>query len=57
MTMFNYVFLYTGRDQAGTNLNAVFEAFSEKMAIIKQREANFKEHQHVIIIFTDGSFI
>lgn len=44
------------RDQAGTNLNAVFEAFSEKMAIIKQREANFKEHQHVIIIFTDGGY-
>uniref|UniRef100_A0A3B3ZNK1 C3/C5 convertase n=1 Tax=Periophthalmus magnuspinnatus TaxID=409849 RepID=A0A3B3ZNK1_9GOBI len=40
----------------GTNLNEVFQKFQEKMAIIKQRQANFKEHQHVIIVFTDGGY-
>uniref|UniRef100_A0A3B3ZMK7 C3/C5 convertase n=1 Tax=Periophthalmus magnuspinnatus TaxID=409849 RepID=A0A3B3ZMK7_9GOBI len=44
------------QNQAGTNLNEVFQKFQEKMAIIKQRQANFKEHQHVIIVFTDGGY-
>ncbi|KAJ0062056.1 hypothetical protein NL108_015258 [Boleophthalmus pectinirostris] len=43
-------------NQAGTNLNAVFEKIREKMAIIKQRQPNFIEHQHVIIVFTDGGY-
>lgn len=40
----------------GTNLNLVFEEFLEKMALIKIRagEENFKEHRHVVIVFTDG---
>lgn len=39
----------------GTNLNLVFEEFLEKMALIKIRAGeNFKEHRHVIIVFTDG---
>lgn len=39
----------------GTNLNLVFEEFLEKMALIKfQAGENFKEHRHVIIVFTDG---
>lgn len=39
----------------GTNLNLVFEKFLEKMALIKIRAGeNFKEHRHVVIVFTDG---
>uniref|UniRef100_A0A669EIE7 C3/C5 convertase n=1 Tax=Oreochromis niloticus TaxID=8128 RepID=A0A669EIE7_ORENI len=45
-----------GDRNTGTNLNLVFEQFLEKMALIKIRagEENFKEHRHVIIVFTDG---
>ncbi|KAM9788847.1 complement factor B-like [Neosynchiropus ocellatus] len=42
----------------GTNLNLVFKTFLEKMALIKQRvgEELFKEHRHVLILFTDGAY-
>lgn len=42
----------------GTDLNRVFKTFLERMAFIKQRvgEERFKEHRHVIIVFTDGNF-
>uniref|UniRef100_A0A3Q3XL94 C3/C5 convertase n=1 Tax=Mola mola TaxID=94237 RepID=A0A3Q3XL94_MOLML len=42
----------------GTDLNRVFKTFLERMAFIKQRvgEESFKEHRHVIIVFTDGAF-
>ncbi|KAK7926134.1 hypothetical protein WMY93_008444 [Mugilogobius chulae] len=43
-------------NQHGTNLNAVFEKILEKMAAIKTRQPNFKDHQHVIIVFTDGGY-
>nr|AYU71031.1 complement factor B [Oreochromis niloticus] len=47
-----------GDRNTGTNLNLVFEQFLEKMALIKIRagEENFKEHRHVIIVFTDGAY-
>ncbi|XP_051903114.1 complement factor B-like [Hippocampus zosterae] len=43
---------------AGTDLNLVFMTFLERMALIKQRtgEEGFKEHRHVIILFTDGAY-
>ncbi|XP_040006908.1 complement factor B-like [Xiphias gladius] len=45
------------RNTAGTDLNLVFKTFLERMAIIKQRTgADFKEHRHVLIIFTDGAY-
>ncbi|XP_034539899.1 complement factor B-like [Notolabrus celidotus] len=42
----------------GTDLNLVFQTFSERMAFIKERVGveNFKEHQHVFLIFTDGAY-
>ncbi|XP_059208412.1 complement factor B-like [Centropristis striata] len=42
----------------GTDLNAVFVKFLEKMALIKVRvkEEPFKEHRHCIIVFTDGAY-
>ncbi|XP_072230699.1 complement factor B-like isoform X2 [Leuresthes tenuis] len=42
----------------GTNLNLVFKTFEERMAFIKQRggDERFKEHRHVIILFTDGAY-
>ncbi|CAL1573496.1 unnamed protein product [Knipowitschia caucasica] len=43
-------------DKAGTNLNAVFKKFEEKMTIIKQRQEDFEKHQHVIVVFTDGGY-
>ncbi|XP_072302249.1 complement factor B-like [Eucyclogobius newberryi] len=50
-------FEFKSKDQAGTNLNKVFEKFLEKMALIKiQQSTDFEEHQHVIIIFTDGAY-
>ncbi|XP_004564127.2 complement factor B [Maylandia zebra] len=46
-----------GDRNTGTNLNLVFEEFLEKMALIKVRAGeNFKEHRHVIIVFTDGAY-
>ncbi|XP_035482334.1 complement factor B [Scophthalmus maximus] len=46
------------RNNAGTDLNLVFTTFLERMAIIKQRSGDegFKEHRHVIIVFTDGAY-
>ncbi|XP_070839034.1 complement factor B-like [Chaetodon trifascialis] len=46
------------RNTAGTDLNLVFKTFLERMAIIKQRagEEGFKEHRHVLILFTDGAY-
>uniref|UniRef100_A0A8D3ADJ3 C3/C5 convertase n=1 Tax=Scophthalmus maximus TaxID=52904 RepID=A0A8D3ADJ3_SCOMX len=45
-------------NNAGTDLNLVFTTFLERMAIIKQRSGDegFKEHRHVIIVFTDGAY-
>ncbi|KAM9348848.1 complement factor B-like [Symphorus nematophorus] len=42
----------------GKDLNLVFMTFLERMAMIKQRvgEDAFKEHRHVLIIFTDGAY-
>ncbi|KAM8741499.1 complement factor B-like [Acanthopagrus schlegelii] len=42
----------------GSDLNLVFKTFLERMAMIKMRvgaEA-FKEHRHVLIVFTDGAY-
>ncbi|XP_053296809.1 complement factor B [Pleuronectes platessa] len=46
------------RNTAGTDLNLVFKTFLEQMAMIKTRvkEEAFKEHRHVIILFTDGGY-
>ncbi|XP_045896050.1 complement factor B-like [Micropterus dolomieu] len=43
---------------AGTDLNLVFRTFLERMAVIKQLagDKQFKEHRHVIIVFTDGAY-
>ncbi|KAF3706517.1 Complement factor B [Channa argus] len=43
---------------AGTDLNLVFRSFLEQMALIKQQVGveGFKEHHHVIIVFTDGAY-
>ncbi|KAK5917975.1 hypothetical protein CgunFtcFv8_002781 [Champsocephalus gunnari] len=42
----------------GTDLDLVFKNFLDKMAFIKQRVGTekFKEHHHVIILFTDGAY-
>uniref|UniRef100_A0A671VEB7 C3/C5 convertase n=1 Tax=Sparus aurata TaxID=8175 RepID=A0A671VEB7_SPAAU len=42
----------------GTNLNLVFKTFEERMGLIKRRVGDeaFKEHRHVIIVFTDGAY-
>ncbi|KAM4545896.1 complement factor B-like [Odontesthes bonariensis] len=42
----------------GTNLNLAFKTFEERMALIKQLvgEESFKDHRHVIILFTDGAY-
>ncbi|XP_034055920.1 complement factor B-like isoform X2 [Gymnodraco acuticeps] len=42
----------------GTDLDLVFKNFLDKMAFIKQRVGTeqFKEHRHVIILFTDGAY-
>ncbi|XP_070699763.1 complement factor B-like [Pempheris klunzingeri] len=47
-----------GDKNAGTDLNEVFRTFQERMAIIKQRvgDEGFKEHRHVLIVFTDGAY-
>ncbi|XP_073336042.1 complement factor B-like [Pagrus major] len=47
-----------GDKNTGTNLNQVFRTFEERMGLIKERvgEEAFKEHRHVIIIFTDGAY-
>lgn len=44
------------RNTAGTDLNLAFMTILERMALIKARvkEEAFKEHRHVIILFTDG---
>ncbi|XP_061154620.1 complement factor B-like [Syngnathus typhle] len=43
---------------AGTDLNLVFTTFLNRMAEIKQikGEEAFKDHRHVIILFTDGAY-
>ncbi|KAM3869184.1 complement factor B-like [Diretmus argenteus] len=44
-------------DNSGTDLNRAFTTFLEKMAVIKQQtQANFKDHRHVLIFFTDGGY-
>ncbi|CAJ1063968.1 complement factor B-like isoform X2 [Xyrichtys novacula] len=47
-----------GDRNAGTDLNLAFTTFLERMAIIKQRVGDeaFKEHRHVILMFTDGAY-
>ncbi|XP_056264192.1 complement factor B isoform X2 [Pseudoliparis swirei] len=41
----------------GTNLEQVFRRFLDRMSIIKLRVGEqFKERQHVVILFTDGRF-
>ncbi|KAJ4930198.1 hypothetical protein JOQ06_019204 [Pogonophryne albipinna] len=47
-----------GQKNTGTDLNLVFKNFLDKMAFIKQRVGTeqFKEHRHVIILFTDGAY-
>ncbi|XP_058482990.1 complement factor B-like [Solea solea] len=45
------------RNTAGTDVSLVFDTFNERMAAIKQRTGDaFKEHRHVLIIFTDGAY-
>ncbi|TKS82993.1 Complement factor B [Collichthys lucidus] len=46
------------RSSTGTDLNLVFMTFWERMSFIKARVgANaFKDHRHVIILFTDGAY-
>ncbi|KAM9348846.1 complement factor B-like [Symphorus nematophorus] len=46
------------KNTAGTDLNSVFRTIEERMGVIKQRvgEQAFKEHRHVLIIFTDGAY-
>ncbi|XP_072230703.1 complement factor B-like [Leuresthes tenuis] len=50
-------FKVEGRN-TGTNVEAAVKKFEERMAFIKQRvgEEKFKEHRHVIILFTDGAY-
>ncbi|XP_075343488.1 complement factor B-like [Odontesthes bonariensis] len=50
-------FEITGKN-TGTNVEAAVKLFEERMAIIKQRvtDEKFKEHRHVIILFTDGAY-
>nr|XP_046266131.1 complement factor B-like [Scatophagus argus] len=47
-----------GEFTLGTDLNFVFKTFLERMAMIKQQVGDeaFKEHRHVIIVFTDGGY-
>ncbi|KAM7397999.1 hypothetical protein PAMA_006057 [Pampus argenteus] len=47
-----------GAKNTGTDLNLAFRTFDERMSIIKQRvgEKVFKEHRHVLIIFSDGAY-
>lgn len=42
----------------GTDLNLAFDHIERQMAFIKDRVKphKFKEHYHVIIVFTDGKF-
>ncbi|KAM9348847.1 complement factor B-like, partial [Symphorus nematophorus] len=42
----------------GKDLNIVFQTFLERMAMIKLRvgEEAFKEHHHILIVFTDGAY-
>ncbi|KAM7374337.1 hypothetical protein PAMP_007003 [Pampus punctatissimus] len=51
-------FVIGDRNTAGTDLNLAFRTFDERMGIIKQRvgEKAFKEHRHVLIVFTDGAY-
>ncbi|XP_068187285.1 complement factor B-like [Antennarius striatus] len=46
------------KNTAGTDLSLVFRHFWEKISAIKERvsEEKFKEHRHVIIVFTDGGY-
>ncbi|XP_073336041.1 complement factor B-like [Pagrus major] len=43
---------------AGSDLDLVFKTFLERMVMIKLRigEEAFKEHRHVLIVFTDGAY-
>ncbi|XP_067464188.1 complement factor B-like isoform X2 [Thunnus thynnus] len=54
----NFTETIKDRDTAGTNLNEVFMTFLEDMALVKQRvkDEGFKEHRHVLIVFTDGGY-
>uniref|UniRef100_A0A672ZHH5 C3/C5 convertase n=1 Tax=Sphaeramia orbicularis TaxID=375764 RepID=A0A672ZHH5_9TELE len=51
-------FRVTTRDTSGTDLSLVFKKFYHQMSLLKTRvgEEVFKEHRHVIIVFTDGGF-
>uniref|UniRef100_A0A665UIX4 C3/C5 convertase n=1 Tax=Echeneis naucrates TaxID=173247 RepID=A0A665UIX4_ECHNA len=48
----------TDYNTAGTNLKATFERFLDQMSFIQERTGAeaFKEHRHVIILFTDGAY-
>ncbi|XP_041863649.1 complement factor B-like isoform X2 [Melanotaenia boesemani] len=46
-----------GDRNTGTNLYALFRRFEERMSFIQTRtKEKFKEHRHVIILFTDGAY-
>ncbi|KAM9332689.1 complement factor B-like [Pholidichthys leucotaenia] len=47
-----------GDRNTGTDLALVFTKFEERMAIIKEHPGpkGFKEHRHVLIVFTDGAY-
>ncbi|XP_055370372.1 complement factor B-like isoform X6 [Betta splendens] len=41
----------------GTNINQAYKTIDERMGLIKERvKEDFKEHRHVIIVFTDGAY-
>ncbi|XP_054481303.1 complement factor B-like [Anoplopoma fimbria] len=47
-----------GHKNTGTDLDLLFRTFLERMSIMKLRvgEKVFKDHRHVLIIFTDGAY-
>ncbi|XP_041808468.1 complement factor B-like [Chelmon rostratus] len=51
-------FQIDGKRTPGTDLNIVFQAFLERMVVIKRlvREEAFKEHRHILMVFTDGAY-
>ena len=57
--VFFCVFGLPDRNTAGTDLNLVFKTFLERMAVIKRLvlDEGFKEHRHVLILFTDGNIL
>lgn len=59
MSFYSIVVCFSLKDKdPGTDLNLAFDHFLQQMAFIKQRVTapKFKDHYHVIIVFTDGNF-